>query len=152
TAERILDKEINVWLRRIEQKGADTLFIADTCHGGGLTRRVDLRAGEVIYRQTTISIEPYDDALTPITTVADRLRRPEEFDHVTFLAAADKWSKSPELRIPGQPTLRGALSYAVARALEGGADKNNDGRTTRRELFEYTRQVVQQYSHSRQSI
>jgi hypothetical protein len=152
TAERILDKEINVWLRRIEQKGADTLFIADTCHGGGLIRRADLRAGEASYRQTTISIAPYDDALTPITTAADRLHEPEEFDRVTFLAAADKLSKSPELRIPGQPTLRGALSYAVARALEGAADRNKDGRTTRRELFEYTQQVVQQYSHSRQKI
>jgi hypothetical protein len=152
TAERILDKEINVWLKRIEKKGADTLFLADTCHGGGLTRSVDLRAGEASYRQTAISIAPYDDALTPISTVTDRVREPEEFDHLTFLAAADKWSKSPELRIEGQPTLRGALSYAVARALEGAADRNGDGRTTRRELFEYARQVVQQYSQSRQAI
>jgi len=150
-AERILDKEINVWLTRLEQKGAYTLFIADTCHGGGLIRNVDMRAGEASYRQTTISIEPYDDAV-PITRAVDRLHEPEEFDRVTFLAAADKRSKSPELRIPGQPTLRGALSYAVARALEGAADQNKDGRTTRRELFEYAQQVVQQYSHSRQKI
>jgi len=152
TAERILDKEINVWLRRLEQKGAYTLFIADTCHGGGLIRNVDLRAGDASYRQTTISIEPYDDALAPITRATDRLHEPEEFDRVTFLAAADKLSKSPELRIPGQPTPRGALSYAAARALEGTADQNKDGRTTRRELFEYVQQVVQQYSHSRQKI
>jgi hypothetical protein len=152
TAERILDKEINVWLRRIEQNGAHTLFLADTCHGGGLTRSVDLRAGELSYRQTAISIAPLDDALTPISKDADRMRQPEEFDRVTFLAAADKWTKAPELRIQGQPTLRGALSYAVARALEGAADRNGDGRTTRRELFEYARQVVQQYSQSRQVI
>ena len=152
TAERILDKEINVWLRRVEQKGAHTLFLADTCHGGGLTRDVDLRAGELSYRQTVISIAPLDDALTPISTDKDRMLQPAEFDRVTFLAAADKWTKAPELRIDGQPTLRGALSYAVARALEGAADRNGDGRTTRRELFEYARQVVQQYSQSRQNI
>jgi hypothetical protein len=152
TAERILDKEINVWLKRIEQKGAHTLFLADTCHGGGLTREVDLRAGEMSYRQTSISIASLDDALTPISTDADRWRQPEEFDRVTFLAAADKWTKAPEVRIEGQPTLRGALSYAVARAFEGGADRNGDGKTTRRELFEYARQVVQQYSQSRQVI
>jgi hypothetical protein len=152
TAERILDKEINVWLKRIEQKGAHTLFLADTCHGGGLTRNVDLRAGELSYRQTAISIAPLDDALTPISTATERMRQPEEFDRVTFLAAADKWTKAPELRIEGQPTLRGALSYALARALEGAADRNADGRTTRRELFEYARQVVQQYSQSRQVI
>jgi hypothetical protein len=152
TAERILDKEINVWLRRIEQKGAHTLFLADTCHGGGLTRNVDLRAGELSYRQTAISIAPLDDALTPVSTAVERLRQPEEFDRVTFLAAADKWTKAPELRIEGQPTPRGALSYALARAFEGAADRNGDGRTTRRELFEYARQVVQQYSQSRQVI
>jgi hypothetical protein len=152
TAERILDKEINVWLKRIEQKGAHTVFLADTCHGGGLTRNVDLRAGELSYRQTAIIIAPLDDALTPISTATERMRQPEEFDRVTFLAAADKSTKAPELRIEGQSTLRGALSYAMARALEGAADRNGDGRTTRRELFEYARQIVQQYSQSRQVI
>jgi hypothetical protein len=112
TAERILDKEINVWLKRIEQKGAYTLFLADTCHGGGLTRKVDLRAGELSYRQTAISIAPLDDALTPISTEADRMQVPEEFDRVTFLAAADKCTKAPELRIDGQATVRGALCYS----------------------------------------
>jgi hypothetical protein len=152
TAERLLDKEINVWLKRIESKGAYTLFLADTCHGGGLTRDVDLRAGEMSYRQTVISLAPLDDALTPISTDRDRMHQPEEFDRLTFLAAADKWTKVPELRIEGQPTLRGALSYALARALEGAADRDGDGRTTRRELFEYARQLVQQYSQSRQNI
>ena len=152
TAERVLDKEINVWLKRIEKKGAYTLFLADTCHGGGLTRGVDLRAGELSYRQTAISIAPLDDALTPVSTDVDRMLQPEEFDRVTFLAAADKWTKAPELRIEGQATLRGALSYSVARALEGAASRSGDGKTTRRELFEYARQVVQQYSQSRQVI
>jgi hypothetical protein len=152
TAERILDKEINLWLRRLERKGINTLFVADTCHGGGLTRSVDLRAGELNYRQATISIAPLEDALTPIVSDKDQTQQPEEFDHLTFLAAVDKWTKAPELKIPGQPTLRGALSYAVARALEGAADASKDGKTTRRELFEYARQVVQQYSENRQVI
>ncbi len=152
TAERLLDKEINVWLTRIEQQGAHTLFLADTCHGGGLTRNVDLRAGELSYRQTNLKIAPLDDVLTPISTASDRVRQPEELDRVTFLAAVDKHTKAPEVRIPGQPTVRGALSYAVARAFEGAADRDRDGRTTRRELFEYSRQVVQQYAESRQAI
>ncbi|MCC6781068.1 MAG: caspase family protein [Hyphomicrobiales bacterium] len=152
TAERLLDKELNVWLTRIEQKGASTLFLADTCHGGGLTRNVDQRAGELSYRQTNLKIAPLDDALTPISTANDRVRQAEEFDRLTFLAAVDKWTKAPEVRIPGQPTMRGALSYAVARAFEGAADRDRDGRTTRRELFEYARQVVQQYAESRQAI
>jgi hypothetical protein len=152
TAERILDKEINVWLRRLEQKGVQTMFVADTCHGGGLTKAVDMRAGELSYRQTPITIAPLEDALRPISTTADPKMSPADFDRLTFLAAADKWTKVPEVQIPGQSGMRGALSYAIARAIEGAADRNRDGKTTRRELFEYTRQLVQQYSQHRQVL
>lgn len=152
TAERILDKEINVWLRQFEQKGVQTIFVADTCHGGGLTKEVDIRAGELSYRQAAITIAPVDDALQPISTAADPKMSPADFERLTFLAAADKWTKVPEVQIPGQSGMRGALSYAIARAIEGAADRNRDGKTTRRELFEYTRQVVQQYSQHRQVI
>ncbi|MEN3386253.1 MAG: hypothetical protein V7608_6297, partial [Hyphomicrobiales bacterium] len=43
--ERIVGTEFNHFIRRLEEKGATVLFIADTCHGGGMTRDVDPRAG-----------------------------------------------------------------------------------------------------------
>ena len=45
-----------------------------------------------------------------------------DFDQTVFLAAVDRKTKAPEVEIPGIPGLRGALSYAVARAIEGYAD------------------------------
>jgi hypothetical protein len=75
-----------------------------------------------------------------------------DFDRTAFLAAVDRRTKSPEVRIPGVPGLRGALSYAVARAIEGGADADHDGRTTLKELFTNVRQVVYQLSEQRQNV
>ena len=52
---------------------------------------------------------------------------------------------SPEIRVPGVDGLRGALSYAVARAFEGNADADQDGKVTLKELFANVRQVVYQF-------
>jgi hypothetical protein len=48
--------------------------------------------------------------------------------------------------------LRGALSYAVARAIEGNADADHDGKVTLKELFDNIRQVVYQLSDQRQNV
>jgi len=56
------------------------------------------------------------------------------------------------VRIPGINGLRGALSYAIARAFEGNADADHDGKVTLKELFANVRQVVYQLSDQRQSI
>ena len=146
TAERILDDEINAWLMQLDQRGATVLFIADACHGGGMTRDADLRAGEpLIFRSAGEISLVGPDELNPVSTAKDAHIEKTNLPRVTFLAAADKQTKSPEVRIPGQPTLRGALSYSLARAFEGAADRNGDGKVTRRELFEYSRQVVYQH-------
>jgi hypothetical protein len=73
------------------------------------------------------------------------------FQNTTFLAAVDRSTKAPEVRIPGVPGLRGALSYAVARAFEGQADLNGDGKVTVEELFNQVRAVVYQLSDQRQT-
>src|SRR5262249_25422097 len=43
TRERILDDEIFVWLREISRRGAQVIFLADACYGGGMTKAVDPR-------------------------------------------------------------------------------------------------------------
>lgn len=85
---------------------------------------------------------PHGGGFTDVDPKADDLPR------VTFLGAVNKFSKVPEVSIPGQATLRGALSYAVARLIDRGAD----GPVTRHELYGYTRQVTYQYSQTRQTI
>jgi hypothetical protein len=147
TRERVLGQEFNAWLSRLDKKGAHVVFVADACHGGGLTRDVDLRAGDQSYRAAGV-IKPTDDDLKPISSAADAKLTANDFENVTFLAAVDKRSKAPEVKIPGNATLRGALSYAVARAIEGGLV----GSVTRRQLFSHARQLVYQYSGTRQAI
>jgi hypothetical protein len=149
--ERIFGAEFNHLIKQVELRGAQVLFVADTCYGGGMAREVDPRAAEMSFRQVP-SYRLSVDLLQPIATTADEMLTELDFDRTAFLAAVDRRTKSPEVRIPGVPGLRGALSYAVARAIEGGADADHDGRTTLKELFTNVRQVVYQLSEQRQNV
>jgi hypothetical protein len=149
--ERIFGSEFNHLIKQIELRGARVLFVADTCYGGGMARTVDPRSEEMSFRQVPtyrLSV----DLLQPIATTADEMLTELDFDRTAFLAAVDRKTKAPEVRIPGVTGLRGALSYAVARAVEGDADANRDGKTTLKELFTNVRQVVYQLSDQRQNI
>lgn len=149
--ERIFASEFNHFIKQFEGRGARVLFIADTCYGGGMAREVDPRSGEMSFRQVPtyrLSV----DLLKPIATTSDEMLSELDFKRTAFLAAVDRRTKSPEVRIPGVPGMRGALSYALARAIEGGADADGDGRTTFKELFSNVRQVVYQLSDQRQNI
>ena len=148
--ERILGSEFNHFIRQFELRGAKVIFVADTCHGGGMVRDIDPRAAQMSFRQVpryTLLV----DELKPVTDSNDP-KSELDFDHTAFLAAVDRHTKAPEVPIPGVNGLRGALSYAVARALEGSADVNHDGKVTLKELFSNVRQVVYQLSDQRQNI
>ena len=148
-SEKILDKEFNHFVKRIEERGARVLFIADTCSGGGLARDVDPRAEEMSYR--AVKYTPLEDDLKSVASRADAFLSPADFRNSNFLAAVDKQSKVPEVRVPGIG-FRGALSYAVARGLEGAADLDDDGSITVDELFNYANRVTYQLSDQRQKI
>jgi hypothetical protein len=149
--QRILGQEFNHFIKQFETRGARVLFVADTCHGGRMVRSLDPRAEEMSFRQ----IETYHltiDDLKPVSTSSDALLTELDFEKVALLAAVDRRTKAPEVSIPGIPGLRGALTYAVARAIEGNADANADGKITLKELFTNVRQVVYQLSNQRQNI
>lgn len=149
TKERIVDDEMNHWLLALQKKKVDVLFVADTCHGGGMMRAPDFRAGVLSYRYVTVDLEPQGDKLKqPASTVSDARLSSDDLPDVTFLAAVNKQSKAPEVSIPGNATLRGALSYAVARAMSYEAD----GPVTRQELFGYARAVTYHHSQTKQTI
>jgi hypothetical protein len=148
--QRILGSEFNHFIRQFELRGARVLFVADTCHGGGMAREIDPRAAEMSFRQVPHYTLPVD-RLVPVTNEADPVTD-LDLDHTAFLAAVDRYTKAPEVRIPGIEGLRGALSYAVARAIEGGADADHDGKVTVKELFANVRQVVYQLSDQRQNV
>ncbi|WP_246329615.1 caspase family protein [Chthonobacter rhizosphaerae] len=149
--QRIFGDEFKALIRAVEAKGASVLFVADTCHAGGLTRRFDPRMAGGTWRQAPAYVIEEDD-LAPISTPAEAVASDFDFERLTFLAAVDEKSKVAEVRIPGIPRVRGALSYAVARAIEGAADRDADRRVSRRELFEYVRQSVYQFTDQRQNV
>lgn len=150
SVERILGSEFNHFIRQLELRGAKVIFVADTCHGGGMVRDIDPRAAEMSFRQVpryTLLV----DELKPVSD-SNGPKSELDLDHTAFLAAVDRYTKAPEVRIPGIDGLRGALSYAVARAVEGSADIDRDGKVTLKELFANVRQVVYQLSDQRQNI
>jgi hypothetical protein len=150
SVERILGSEFNHFIRQFELRGAKVIFVADTCHGGGMVRDIDPRAAEMSFRQVpryTLLV----DELKPVSDSNDP-KSELDLDRTAFLAAVDRYTKAPEVRIPGVDGLRGALSYAIARAVEGSADINHDGKVTLKELFSNVRQVVYQLSDQRQNI
>jgi caspase domain-containing protein len=148
--QRILGSEFNHFIRQFELRGARIIFIADTCHGGGMAREIDPRAGEMSFRQVP-TYTLVEDSLKPVSQ-ADDPRSELDLDRTAFLAAVDRSTKAPEVRIPGIDGFRGALSYAVSRAVEGNADANHDGKVTLKELFANVTQVVYQLSDQRQNI
>ncbi len=149
--QRIIGTEFNHIIKQFEAKGAYVMFVADACYGGGLAREIDPRAGEMSYRQAP-RYALTGDTLQPISTAKDAFLTDLDFERTAFLAAVDRHTKAPEVRIPGVPGFRGALSYAVARAFEGAADENHDGQVSHRELFTYVRQVAYQLSDQRQQV
>ncbi|WFU44346.1 caspase family protein [Bradyrhizobium sp. CB82] len=150
SVQRILGGEFNHFIRQFELRGAKVIFVVDTCHGGGMVRDIDPRAAEMSFRQVpryTLLV----DELKPVSD-SDDPKSELDLDHTAFIAAVDRYTKAPEVRIPGIDGLRGALSYAIARAVEGSADINHDGKVTLKELFSNVRQVVYQLSDQRQNV
>jgi hypothetical protein len=149
--QRVLGKEFNHFIKQLELRGARVIFVADTCYGGGMAREVDPRAEEMSFRQVP-RYKLTNDTLKPVISSGEAYLTELDFDRTEFLAAVDRNTKAPEVVIPGVPGLRGALSYAIARALEGNADADADGKVTIKELFTSVRQMVYQLSNQRQNI
>jgi len=137
------------------------LLVADTCHSGGLSKTIDPRIGQLSYRSLRYVDDPAaaNPAAGTYYVPRERLIAPpqgaeataaDELKHLTFLAAVDKWSKTPEIAVAGEPTPRGALSYAFARAVQGNADLDGDGRVTRRELIDYMRNTTHALTERKQ--
>jgi Caspase domain len=139
-AERILGAEMAVRLKQLDDKGVRTIFVADTCHGGGLTRDPQIDAG-LTFRFVPAKFK-FADGVDPLQTVIGSLPAPINTDTdtqlVSFLAAVDRDSKAPEVEIPkGSGHKRGALSYAFARVIEGQALQNGKVDLSHGDLIDY---------------
>jgi hypothetical protein len=166
TKDRILDDEMFGWLGRLAATGAQTIYLADSCHGGGLTKAPDAaksRTGVRGLRWANTEAEagpgayfirPGEDRLSPAANIPADDDATRDFSSLTFLAGADDQTVVTEVRIPTEASPRGAASYAFSRALKGAADENGDrnGATTRAELMAFMRREVSELSDSKQRI
>jgi len=138
--ERILGAEMALRLKKLDDRGARTIFIADSCFGGGLSRHSLLG---VDYSIRVVSAVPFfADGADPLQAEIKALPAPFDVDKETrslsFLAAVSKDFTAPEVEIPrGSRTMRGALSYAFARVLEGAALQNGKTELSHGDLVAY---------------
>jgi len=137
--ERITRDQLFAWFA--EAAGRQVFFLGDTSHGGALIRAVDSRAPAMARRFTA------HGAIIDDTLPATDARTIKDLPHVTLVLASGYSEAIPEMMIDSAP--RGALSWTVARALEGRADVNNDGAMTLGEIADYVVENVRILSERR---
>jgi hypothetical protein len=145
TRERIVDDEVNALLQQADKKGVKIIFVADSCHSGGMERSAS--APGVKFRRMQIPAITGDMLQFPPPEVSTLTA--DDFQNVTFVAAVPPDKLVPEIDIDGQK--RGALSWAFSRAMEGRADKDGDGKVTEFELLSYIVPAVHTLVESQQT-
>jgi hypothetical protein len=142
--ERILDDEIQGLWKSVQGRNK-IIFVADSCHAGGMTRAVNRDAAALGYR----TVFAYDNAGPhsrglKIPSAPSNLQLP----HVVFLSGAQHSELVPEILIEGRP--QGALSWSFANALRGAGDANHDGVITGAELSSSVLRAIRNVSDSAQ--
>jgi hypothetical protein len=145
TRERILDDEVFEWMQEADKKKVKVIFVADSCHSGGMERSAS--AAGVKFRKMTVPTITADQLQLPPPEISKLTE--DDFENVTFVGAVAEDKLTPEVTIEGKK--RGALSWAVARALEGRADKNGDGQLDEFELLSYIVPAVHAWVESQQT-
>ena len=140
--ERIFGVEMAMRLKRLDDIGARTIFVADTCHGGGMTRQPPDNAPSVPDTTRFVQYPTYAEGADPLLPTLAKLPPPIDTDRdlrsLSFLAAVDRVHSAPEIEIPkGSGNQRGALSYAFARVIEGAALRGGRTELTHGDLLSY---------------
>jgi hypothetical protein len=144
TRERILDDEIFAFMQEADKKQVKAIFVADSCHSGGMERSA--AAPGVKFRKMTVRAITGDELKPPPPEISKLTE--DSFETITFVGAVPENKETPEVTIDGEK--RGALSWAFARALEGRADKDGDGQLNELELLSYIVPSVQALVESQQ--
>lgn len=145
TKERIVDDEIFAWLKQADDKGVNVVFVADSCHSGTMNRSV--RNDVVHYRNADFGAIIDDELEFPPPETAKLTEN--DLKHVTFIGATTDDKLTPEVKIGGK--WRGALSWSIARALEGRADRDVNGMVDQFELVGFIVPAVASLVESQQT-
>jgi Caspase domain len=138
SAEHIVDDELTERFAAAAAKRLLVVFVADSCFSGTVYRSVEA-AANVRYRTIHSYQLAYQPAHSAPSADACRATAPEDPPNLLFLSGSQENEVVPEINVGGQ--WRGALSYAVARALEGRAA--NGGVVTAHGLSEFVLRYVQ---------
>lgn len=130
-AERVFDDELGERFRRSGQRGVRSIFLADSCHSGNLSRSVDGRAADFTYRSVGYQ-EIENDMLAALATVPAQV---EGQPNLLLISAGQEHEKIPEIPIDG--VRRGATSYAFCQAFQRGLTAGRFPSTQ-----EFARQVI----------
>jgi caspase domain-containing protein len=140
-AEHIVDDELAERFAAAAAKRLLVVFVADSCFSGTVYRSVET-AANVRYR----TIRSYELTRGASSANACSAAAPEDPPNLLFLSGSQENEVVPEINVDGQ--WRGALSYAVARALEGRAARG--GVVTAYGLSEFVLRYVQSLSDAGQ--
>jgi hypothetical protein len=160
--EVIVDAEMRAWYSRLEAKRVDVLVVMDSCHSGGM-RDIVLEAADSGIRRRMLTT-PMDtkihDSFEPIPMDENEAGADtNEMPHVTFFAGSLPDSTVPEM--PGidrnnRTKVRGALSYFMARVIQGNAAADGSGGmsgdVTREQLLRFLGPNVREVTDGRQPI
>jgi hypothetical protein len=143
--ERILDEEMQGLWKSVQDRNK-IIFVADACHSGGMTRKLDARiSADLRYR--TVGLYDVDNDLQAEVKMP-RAPNVLELPHVVFLSGAQSSELVPEFTIDGRP--QGALSWSFANAIAGRADTNRDRVISGAELSSYVLRSIRILSDSAQ--
>jgi hypothetical protein len=106
SGERLLDDEAQSLWRSVQGRNT-VIFVADSCHSGGMTRSIDLRAEEQVTFRSVSTYDimgelPKDDKIPPNPTNL-------EVPHVVFLSGSEQHELVPEVAIG---VLRSVRAYS----------------------------------------
>ncbi len=139
--ERIRDNEIAALIGL--NPAVQVILVSDSCHSGTVSREIMPVLGYRYYRTDgTLADDPLPPLPPPPAEGA-------EFGALAlYMGAVPDAEQVPEFLIDGAP--RGALSWAFAAGLRGGADGDGDGVVSARELEGFVRTQVRDISRGLQ--
>jgi hypothetical protein len=110
-AERVIDDELGDRFSRTGARGIRSIFLADCCHAGTLTRSADPRVDGFAHRSAGFQNIQSDMLASLDIPPAEPTGQP----NLLFIAAGQENQLVPEMAIEGRP--HGATSFAFARAV-----------------------------------
>jgi hypothetical protein len=140
--ELLRDEDLYDLFQATAAKGLRVLFVVDACHAGSGLRGMDPRHGGGAYKFQQFDLSSTAPVVPPRNPPPPR----PLLSGVAAITAQIAEKTVQEMDIDGR--MRGVLSYAVARGLEGGADPNQTGTITIGMLYQYIRPIVRDKSEN----